>query len=63
MGIKKLLSSWRINKESLSSKAFQKIVDSFKIYHHFERQNILKTIISIVVLSFFSFKKNKFLKL
>jgi len=62
-GIKKLLSSWRISKESLSSKTVQKILDSFKIYYHFERQNILKTIMSIVVLSFFSLKKNKFLKL
>jgi len=63
VGIKKILSFWRSNKESLSSNTIQKIVDSFKIYYHFERQNFLKTIISIVVLSFFALKKNKFLKL
>jgi teichuronic acid biosynthesis glycosyltransferase TuaG len=63
VGIKKILSFWRTNKESLSSNVIQKIVDSFKIYYQFERQNFLKTIISIVVLSFFALKKNKFLKL
>jgi teichuronic acid biosynthesis glycosyltransferase TuaG len=63
VGIKKILSFWRTNKNSLSSNTFQKIKDSFRIYYHFERQNFLKTIISIVVLSFFALKKNKFLKL
>jgi teichuronic acid biosynthesis glycosyltransferase TuaG len=63
VGIKKILSFWRNNEKSLSSNTIQKIVDSFKIYYHFERQNFLKTIISIVVLSFFALKKNKFLKL
>jgi teichuronic acid biosynthesis glycosyltransferase TuaG len=63
VGIKKILSYWRITKKSLSSNIFQKIRDSFVIYHYFEKQSFLKTIISIVVLSFFAFKKNKFLKL
>ena len=62
-GIKKILSFWRINKNSLSSNALQKIRDSFRIYYHFEKQNFLKTIVSIIILSFFAFKKNRFLKL
>jgi teichuronic acid biosynthesis glycosyltransferase TuaG len=63
LGIKKILSSWRINKNSLSKNAIQKIFDSFRIYYLFEKQSFLKTIFSIVVLSLLAFKKNKFLKL
>jgi len=63
LGIKKILSSWRINKNSLSNNAIQKIRDSFRIYYQFEKQSFLKTIFSIVVLSLLAFKKNKFLKL
>jgi teichuronic acid biosynthesis glycosyltransferase TuaG len=63
IGIKKILSSWRVNKNSLSNNIIQKITDSFRIYYQFEKQNFLKTIFSIIVLSLLSFKKNKFLKL
>jgi teichuronic acid biosynthesis glycosyltransferase TuaG len=63
IGIQKVLSSWRISKNSLSNHIIQKIKDSFKIYYYFEGQSFLKTIISIIVLSIFALKKNKFLKL
>ena len=63
IGIKKILSSWRVNKNSLSNNIIQKISDSFRIYYQFEKQNFLKTIFSIIVLSLLAFKKNKFLKL
>ena len=63
IGIKKKLSFWRVNKNSLSNNIIQKIRDSFQIYYKFEKQSFLKTIISIVVLSFFALKKNRFLKL
>jgi teichuronic acid biosynthesis glycosyltransferase TuaG len=63
IGIKKILSFWRYNKGSLSHNIIQKIKDSFRIYYKFEKQSFLRTIISIVVLSFFAFKKNRFLKL
>ena len=63
IGIKKILSSWRINKNSLSNNIMQKLRDSFRVYYQFEKQNFLKTIVSIIVLSLFAFKKNKFLKL
>lgn len=62
IGIKKILSFWRYNKGSLSHNIIQKIKDSFRVYHKFEKQSFLRTIISIVVLSFFAFKKNKFSK-
>jgi teichuronic acid biosynthesis glycosyltransferase TuaG len=63
IGIKKILSSWRVNKNSLSNNIIQKITDSFRIYYKFEKQNFLKTIFSIIVLSLLAFKKNRFLKL
>ena len=63
IGIKKILSSWRVNKNSLSNNIIQKISDSFRIYYKFEKQNFLKTIFSIIVLSLLAFKKNRFLKL
>ena len=63
IGIKKILSFWRINKNSLSNNSFQKIRDSFKIYYHFEKQSFLNTILSILILSFFAFKKNRFSKI
>ena len=63
IGIKKVLSFWRYNKGSLSDNIIQKIKNSFLIYYKFEKQSFLRTIISIVVLSFFAFKKNRFLKL
>lgn len=63
IGIKKMLSFWRINKNSLSNNSFQKLKDSFRIYYYFKRQNFLKTILSIFILSFFAFKKNRFSKI
>jgi teichuronic acid biosynthesis glycosyltransferase TuaG len=63
IGIKKILSLWRVNKNSLSNNIIQKVSDSFRIYYLFEKQSFLKTIFSIVVLSLLAFKKNKFLKL
>jgi teichuronic acid biosynthesis glycosyltransferase TuaG len=63
IGIKKILSSWRVNKNSLSNNIIQRISDSFRIYYQFEKQNFLKTIFSIIVLSLLAFKKNRFLKL
>jgi teichuronic acid biosynthesis glycosyltransferase TuaG len=63
IGIPKILSSWRVSKNSLSNNIIQKVKDSFRIYYSFEGQSFLKTIISIIVLSIFALKKNKFLKL
>ena len=63
LGIQKLLSSWRVSQNSLSSNIFQKIGDAFRVYYKYEGQNFLNTIISVILLSFFSIKKNKFIKL
>jgi teichuronic acid biosynthesis glycosyltransferase TuaG len=62
-GIKKILTYWRISRNSLSNNILQKIKDSYKIYYHFEKQSFFQSILSIIILSFFSLKKNRFLKL
>ena len=57
-GIKKCLSLWRKCNNSLSSNALQKIKDAFKIYHNYEKQSFFKALLSLLVLSFFAYKKN-----
>ena len=56
-GINKYLTAWRKVKNSLSSDMLQKIKDSFRIYYFYEKQNLLKAILSVFVLSFFALKK------
>ena len=56
-GIKKHLSLWRKCNNSLSSNIFQKIKDAFNIYYRHEKQGFIKTLLSIIVLSFFAYKK------
>ena len=56
-GIKKNLSLWRKCNNSLSSNIFQKIKDAFNIYYRHEKQGFIKTLLSIIVLSFFAYKK------
>ncbi len=55
--IQKTLVLWRDVKGSLSSNFVQRIKDSFKIYHYYEKQFLFQSIISIIILSFNSFKK------
>ena len=57
-GVKKYLSLWRKCNNSLSSNIFQKIKDAFNIYYRHEKQGLIKTLLSIMVLSFFAYKKN-----
>ena len=57
-GIKKYLSMWRKCNNSLSSNIFQKIKDAFNIYYRHEKQGFIKTLLSIIALSFFASKKN-----
>lgn len=56
-GIQKTLVHWRDVKGSLSSNFIQRIKDSFKIYYYHEKQFLFQSIISIIILSFNSFKK------
>jgi teichuronic acid biosynthesis glycosyltransferase TuaG len=56
-GIKKHLSLWRKCNNSLSSNIFQKIKDAFNIYYKNEKQGFITALLSIMVLSFFAYKK------
>ena len=56
-GIKKSLSLWRKCNNSLSSNIVQKIKDAFNIYYKHEKQGFIKSLISIIILSFFAYKK------
>ena len=56
-GIKKHLSLWRKCNNSLSSNIFQKIKDAFNIYYRHEKQGFIRALLSIIVLSFFAYKK------
>jgi len=56
-GIKKYLSLWRKCNNSLSSNIFQKIKDAFNIYYRHEKQGFITALLSIIVLSFFAYKK------
>jgi len=56
-GIKKQLSLWRKCNNSLSSNIFQKIKDAFNIYYGYEKQSFIRSLLSIIVLSFFAYKK------
>jgi teichuronic acid biosynthesis glycosyltransferase TuaG len=56
-GIKKHLSLWRKCNNSLSSNIFQKIKDAFNIYYTHEKQGFIRALLSIIVLSFFAYKK------
>jgi len=56
-GVKKHLSLWRKCNNSLSSDIFQKIKDAFNIYYRHEKQGFIRALLSIIVLSFFAYKK------
>jgi teichuronic acid biosynthesis glycosyltransferase TuaG len=56
-GIKKSLSLWRKCNNSLSSNIVQKVRDAFNIYYKNEKQGFIKSIISIIILSFYAYKK------
>ncbi len=56
-GIKKSLCLWRKCNNSLSSNIVQKIKDAFNIYYKHEKQGFIKSLLSIIILSFFAYKK------
>ena len=55
--IKKPLSDWRNTKDSLSSYTFQKIIDSFKLYYHFEKNLFISFFRTIILSLNFLLKK------
>jgi teichuronic acid biosynthesis glycosyltransferase TuaG len=52
-GLKKVLSSWRRSKNSLSSSFFQKILDAFRVYYKYENLNFFISIFRVFILSNF----------
>lgn len=50
-GITRNLMKWRKSKNSLSSNAIQKLKDAFFIYFNQEKQGILKSLVSVIILS------------
>lgn len=54
----KTLSSWRKVENSLSSNTLQKIKDGFIVYNKFMNFNFLQSLYYLILLSFFSLKKN-----
>ena len=52
-GFKKVLSSWRKSKNSLSSSFFQKILDAFRVYYKYENLNFFVSIFRVLILSNF----------
>ena len=51
-GIKKYLLFWRKTKNSLSSNIYQKIIDAFDIYYNKEKFSLIKSLYSVIKLSF-----------
>ncbi len=56
-GLNKYLVSWRYNKGSLSDSLKQKLVDAFRLYHFYEKYNILISFFYVIRLSYYAFKK------
>ena len=60
--IDKFLTYWRSTGGSLSSSITQRFYDAFKVYHHYENFNIIKSIFFTINLSLHSLiKKLKFI--
>jgi teichuronic acid biosynthesis glycosyltransferase TuaG len=56
-GIAKTLVSWRRLKNSLSSSVYQRLIDGYTVYRNFEKMNIVDSVVSLFILSFYSLKK------
>tara|TARA_Y100000389_G_C17256641_1_gene410854 strand:- start:34 stop:789 length:756 start_codon:yes stop_codon:yes gene_type:complete len=56
--IKQPLSCWRKTHNSLSSSIIQKLIDSFKVYYHFENNFIISIYRTIILSLNFMIKKN-----
>ena len=51
------LVTWNFDKDSLSSKTFQKLKDAFTVFKYYEKFSTLKSIFCLIVLSFNSLKR------
>jgi len=57
-GLKKLLVSWRVSDNSLSSSKIQKFFDAFRVYHYYQKKNIFVSAIFTIRLSINALLKN-----
>lgn len=56
--LNKVLSCWRKTDNSLSSSNINKIFDAFRLYYKYEKKNLLKSLTSVIILSFNKIIKN-----
>tara|TARA_B110000238_G_C16113083_1_gene433589 strand:- start:1189 stop:1935 length:747 start_codon:yes stop_codon:yes gene_type:complete len=57
-GLKEILTSWRKNKNSLSSSTYQKIKDGYVVYRVYLKYGILRSLFCLIILSInYIFKK------
>ena len=56
-GLNLLLASWRKSSNSLSSSVFQKIKDAYTVYNKYLKFSLIKSIYSIMILSFNAVRK------
>jgi len=50
--VNKILSYWRQTENSLSSNTTDKLIDAFKIFYKYEKKNLLKALISVLIISY-----------
>mgnify|MGYP001197653055 FL=1 len=51
------LTDWKLSKNSLSSSTLRKLIDGYKVYRIYLRQSVVKSVISLLTLSFNFLKK------
>ena len=51
------LTDWRLSKNSLSASTLRKLIDGYKVYRIYLRQSVVKSVISLLTLSFNFLKK------
>lgn len=57
-GLNQVLSIWRNTPNSISKNTFRKVIDAYKVYHRFEKKNLIISIYRVLILSI-----NKMIKL
>jgi len=55
--VNKYLSSWRYLENSLSSSISQRLLDAFRLYYIYEKNNFLTTVYYVIRLSYYAFIK------
>ena len=59
LGLDNKLTNWRKLNNSLSSSSLQKIIDGYRVYRTYMKYGVIKSLISLFVLSKNFLKKNK----